>query len=167
MPKKRPSQKTSLTFITFILKNAGQVTFNPVLKGVETVGRWKVNGFCRSEMSFNEKLGIYWFYILCDSMYIFVIFCDANLTMPCTFSSMPGAIIDSWYARLLGENDAKASWQSWHMWCHCLILWNEWHNDPIEWQFFQVEQSWPTFYNICTMLFLLCACMETHYRCFF
>ena len=34
-----------------------------------------------------------------------MIFCDANLTMPC----MPGAIIDSWYARLLGENDAKAS----------------------------------------------------------
>lgn len=40
-------------------------------------------------------------------MYIFVIFCDANLTMPFTFSSTPGAIIDSWYARLVGENDAK------------------------------------------------------------
>lgn len=44
-------------------------------------------------------------------MYTFVIFCDANLT-PFTFSSTPGAIIDSWYARLVAENDAKEASKS-------------------------------------------------------
>lgn len=65
-------------------------------------------------MFFNEKLGIHtyvYIYIIHYTLYIilliYVIFCNANLTMPFTFSSTSGAIIDSWYARLVGENDAK------------------------------------------------------------
>lgn len=111
-----------------------------------------------SEMFFNEKLGIhtyvyiyiihYTLYCLYMSYFVMLIWPCPSLSLAPQVPSLIRGMHGSWERTMPRRRRIQihfsrwvSMWQSWHMWCHCLILWSEGHDDPIEWEF-KVEESW-------------------------
>ena len=99
-------------------------------------------------------------------MYIFVIFCDANLTMPSLslapqVPSLIRGMHGSWERTMPRRRRIQihflrwvSMWQSWHMWCHCLIFCGMKDMMIQLNENLRLNNHEPTFYSICTMLYM-------------